>query len=280
VSRAAPACFRAGATEISSADSACFSDDSFALRRPSGATPRPAHGSTQCVVKSPLVLLADDDARTREHLRTTLTDEHLRVVETASGAEALSQAAAHNPDLVLLDLALPDLDGIQVTTMLRSRTATPILVLSANTDELRKIAAFEAGANDYVTKPVATGELLARMRVWLRLAERTRADSLDTVVEAGDLRVDLAAREAYHRGERVPLTPTQFKLFAAFMREAGKVLTHEHLTTLVWGAAAKKQRHYLRVYVGQLRKKFELGQDDPCRYFASEPGIGYRLTPR
>jgi two-component system KDP operon response regulator KdpE len=225
---------------------------------------------------SPLVLLVEDDRGMREHLRTTLAGQHLRVVETATGAEALTQAVAHNPDIVLLDLGLPDFDGLHVTSRLREWSAAPILVLSARDEELGKVALLDAGANDYVIKPVGSGELLARIRALLRVSERARAGSLSTSIEVGELKVDIAERKAYLRGEEVPLTPTQFKLFAALMRDAGKVLTHERLLATVWGPSRTKETHYLRVFMGQLRTKFER---DPvrCRYFVTEPGVGYRL---
>jgi two-component system KDP operon response regulator KdpE len=225
---------------------------------------------------APLVLLVEDDAGMRQCLRTTLTVERFRVVETESGGEALTQAAAHNPDLVVLDYVLPDLDGVQVTAKLREWSAAPIVIVSANDQEADKVAALDAGANDYVTKPFGAPELIARIRVWLRHSQRAVANSIETSIEVGDLKVDFAEHRAYLRGMEVPLTPTQFKLFAALMRDAGKVLTHEHLLATVWGPSRTKETQYLRIYMGQLRKKFE---PDPvrCRYFLTEPGVGYRL---
>jgi two-component system KDP operon response regulator KdpE len=225
---------------------------------------------------APLVLVVEDDDSTRQCIRAALNDQSLRVVETATGMEALMQAAAHNPDLVLLDYMLPDLDGLQVTTKLRSWSAAPILVVSAHDDENAKISSLDAGANDYVTKPFTTGELLARIRVWLRFLQRASAQCLDTTIEIGELKVDLSQRRAFFRGEHVALTRTQFKLFATLMRNAGRVMTHEELLSAVWGPGRAKETQYLRVYMGQLRSKFE-PDSVRCRYFVTEPGVGYRL---
>jgi len=176
----------------------------------------------------------------------------------------------------LLDFVLPDLDGIRVTTKLREHTAAPILVISARNDEHDKIAALDAGANDFLTKPFGTKELLARMRVWLRQEHRPASDAPGPDVEGGELRIDHEARLAYVRGREVRLTPTQYKLFATLMRNPDRVLTHEQLLQTVWGAAYVQETQYLRVYMGQLRHKFE---EDPSRprYFVTEAGVGYRL---
>ncbi len=212
----------------------------------------------------------------RRYLRATLVDQRLRVVETETGSEGLVQATAHNPDLVLLDLGLPDMDGIHVTTKLREWTAAPILILSARDEELEKIAALDAGANDFLTKPFGTGELLARVRVWLRHTQRATSDSLGSVLDVRDLRIDFARRLAFVAGREVRLTPTQYKLLAMMMRNAGKVLTHEQILFTVWGPAYTRETQYLRVYMGQLRQKFETDPARP-RYFITEPGVGYRL---
>jgi two-component system KDP operon response regulator KdpE len=225
---------------------------------------------------APLVLLVEDDRGMRNCLRTTLLGERFRVVETESGGEALTQAVAHNPDLVVLDYGLPDLNGTQVTARLREWSAAPIVIVSVNDHEADKVAALDAGANDYVTKPFGAPELLARIRVWLRHSQRAVANSNETAIELGELKVDFAQHRAYLRGSEVPLTPTQFKLFAALMRDAGRVLTHEQLLATVWGPSRTKETQYLRIYMGQLRRKFE---PDPvrCQYFITEPGVGYRL---
>jgi two-component system KDP operon response regulator KdpE len=224
---------------------------------------------------SPLVLVVEADRAIRKLLRSTLRDHQLRVLETGSGTEALAQAASHNPALILLDYDLPDLEGIQVTIQLREWTAAPILVLSSGRED-EKIAALDAGANDCLTKPFGTGELLARMRVWLRHTQRAASDAPSAVLEVGPLRIDFGNRLAFLHGEEIRLTPTQYKLFATMMKNAGKVMTHEQLLFSVWGPAYKRETQYLRVYMGQLRRKFEANPARP-RLFVTEPGVGYRL---
>ena len=224
----------------------------------------------------PLVLLVEDDRRMRKYLRATLADQRLRVVDAQTGSEALVQASGHNPELVILDFVLPDMDGIEVTTKLREWTTSPILILSAKDDEPEKVAALDAGANDYLTKPFRTSELLARIRVWLRHTQRASTDTLSPVLEVGGLRIDFRSRQAFAADREVGLTPTQYKLFAAMMRNAGKVLTHEQILFSVWGPAYVRETQYLRVYMGKLRQKFEKDPARP-RYFLTETGVGYRL---
>jgi two-component system KDP operon response regulator KdpE len=224
----------------------------------------------------PLVLVVDDDARMRKYVRNVLSDQHFRVVDAETGAAAVLQAAAHNPDLVVLDFALPDMDATSVTTKLREWTVSPILVLSAHGAEHNKVAVLDAGANDYLMKPFGTGELMARIRVWLRHAQRADNGSLDSLLEYGRLGIDFARRIAFVDGREAHLTPIQYRLFAMLMRNAGRVLTHEQLLLAVWGPAYTKETQYLRVYMAQLRHKFE---EDPARprYFITESGVGYRL---
>jgi two-component system KDP operon response regulator KdpE len=224
----------------------------------------------------PRILVIEDERHMRAYLRATLSDQHFRVAEAETGAEGLAQAAGHNPDFVVLDLGLPDMDGIEVTTKLREWTAVPILILSARAEEAEKIAALDAGANDYLTKPFGTGELLARIRVWLRESQRADADSLSSTLEVGGLRIDFGKRLAFVGDREVRLTPTQYKLFGTLMRNAGKILTHEQILVTVWGPAYTKETQYLRVYMGQLRQKFEKDPARP-RYLITEQGIGYRL---
>jgi two-component system KDP operon response regulator KdpE len=224
----------------------------------------------------PLVLVVEDDRGMRKYLRTTLADQRFRVVDAENGSEGLIQATGHNPDLVILDFGLPDVDGIRVTTKLREWTAAPILMISARDEEYDKVAALDAGANDYLTKPFGTGELLARIRVWLRHTQRASADSLDSSLEVGDLRIDFDKRLVFVGGREVRLTPTQYKLFGTMMRSAGKVLTHEQILFSVWGPAYTRETQYLRVYMGQLRQKLEANPARP-RYLVTEPGVGYRL---
>lgn len=223
-----------------------------------------------------VILVVDDDLRTRRYLRGVLLDQELRVVEAATGAEALAQAVAEKPDLILLDLGLPDIDGAQVTSELRKRTVAPILIVSARDEDRQKIDALDRGANDFITKPFGTSELLARIRVWLRQTRHAAANSVTSVLDVGPLRIDFDRRLAYSNGVEVPLTLTQFRLFAVLMRNAGKVMTHEQILHAVWGPQYTREIPYLRVYMGRLRQKFE---DDPAnpRYFVTEPGVGYRL---
>jgi two-component system, OmpR family, KDP operon response regulator KdpE len=222
-----------------------------------------------------IVLLVEADRRLRRQLRAVLLDSHYRVIETATGTEALEQAPVYNPDLVLLGSSLPDMDGIDVTARLREWCIAPILVISSIDREQEKVAALDAGANDFVKSPPREGELLARIRVWLRTTQRP-ANSLSMVLEVGDLRLDLARCRASVGGRDVRLTPKQYRLFAEMMRNAGKVMTHERLLMAVWGPAYSKETQYVRVYMGQLRQKFERNPTQP-RYFLTEAGVGYRL---
>jgi two-component system KDP operon response regulator KdpE len=224
-----------------------------------------------------LVLVVDDEPQVLRFLRASLGAHGYRLVEATTGEQALVEAATRAPDLVLLDLGLPDLDGVEVARRLREWSAVPIVVLSARGQENDKILALDAGADDYLTKPFGTGELLARMRVALRHADRVAAGLGDSAVETGDLRVDLAARRVLVRGEEVRLTRTEFNLLAALAKHAGKVLTHRQLLQEVWGPGSTGQSHYLRVYMGQLRHKLEEDAARP-RYLLTETGVGYRLA--
>ena len=224
----------------------------------------------------PLVLVVDDEPQLRRFLRASLPAQGYRIVEAATGEEALREAAARAPDLVLLDLGLPDLDGVEVTRRLREWSAAPIVVLSARDQEQDKIRALDAGADDYLTKPFGTGELLARMRVALRHAGRGAAAD-EPVIVIGGLQVDLAARRVAVEAREIRLTRTAYRLLALLARHAGKVLTHRQLLKEVWGPGAVDQTHYLRVYMGQLRHKIEADPAQP-RYFLTETGVGYRLA--
>jgi two-component system KDP operon response regulator KdpE len=240
-----------------------------------GGSSSPAQPRVKRAV-TPLVLLAESDSRMRAYLRTVLCDQRMRVVEADTGMQGLAHATAYNPDIVILDFGLPDLNGIQVTTKLRAWSDAPIFILSRPEDESHKVPALDSGANEYMTRPFGTGELLARIRVWLRHRQRASSHSLGTVLEVGALRVDFSKLQAFVRGDEVRLKPRQYKLFETMMRSAGKVLTHEQIMTAVWGPSHTTATQYLRVYMGQLRRKFEI---DPARpyYFLTEPGIGYRL---
>jgi len=225
-------------------------------------------------IEGPLVLVVEDEPQMRRFLRATLASHGYRVVEAATAAQGVAQATAHNPDIVLLDLGLPDGDGLEVTRRLREWSSVPIIVLSARGRETDKIEALDGGADDYLTKPFGAGELLARIRVALRHA--ARGPSSEPVVTVGELRVDLVRRQVFRGDAEVHLTPLEYKLLVELVRNAGKVLTHRQLLHAVWGPQSVDQSHYLRVYMGQLRHKLE---QDPARprYLVTEPGVGYRL---
>ncbi len=180
------------------------------------------------------------------------------------------------PDLVVLDLGLPDMDGLEVIRQLRGWSAVPIIILSARQQEGDKVLALDAGADDYLTKPFGVAELLARIRVALRHATRSTSDSESPIFEVGDLRVDLSLRQVIVEGKEVHLTPIEYKLLVTLVHHAGKVLTHRHLLREVWGPGYAEESHYLRVYVAQLRRKLEADPARP-RYLITEPGVGYRL---
>jgi two-component system, OmpR family, KDP operon response regulator KdpE len=223
-----------------------------------------------------VVLLIEDDVSMRRFLRTALRAHAWRVIEAATAREGLTQAAGRNPDVILLDLGLPDGDGLEVAPRLRRSTRAPIIVISARGREQDKVAALDLGADDYLTKPFGVPELLARMRVALRHASRPADAPEAPVFEAGQVRVDLVRRRVYRAGDEIHLTPTEYKLLATMIRHAGRVATHRQLLEEVWGANYAGQTHYLRVYMAQLRHKLE---PDPARprLLATEPGVGYRL---
>ena len=224
----------------------------------------------------PLVLLVEDESQMRTFVRLTLTSHSYRVLEVETGREALQQAAAHTPELVLLDLGLPDIDGLDVTRGLREWSVTPIIVISARGQERQKVEALDAGADDYITKPFGSAELMARIRVALRHAARTAADPLSSVVTIGQVKVDLAKRLVLVGETEVHLTPIEYKLLVVLTKHAGMVLTHKQLLDLVWGPGHAHQMQYLRVYMAQLRQKLEENPARP-RYLLTEPGVGYRL---
>jgi two-component system, OmpR family, KDP operon response regulator KdpE len=223
---------------------------------------------------SPLVLVIEDDAQMRRFLRASLNSNGYQVVEAEAGEAGVVQATARNPELVLLDLGLPDLDGLVVTQRLRQWANTPIIVISARGKEQDKIEALDAGADDYLTKPFGVGELLARIRVALRNA--ARGDSGASEFAVGDLKVDLGRRQVLLSDKEVHLTPIEYKLLAALVKHAGRVVTHRQLLREVWGPNSSDQTQYLRVYMGHLRHKLEANPSRP-RYLTTEAGVGYRL---
>ncbi len=233
----------------------------------------------------PLALIIEDEAPIRRFLRATLESRGYRVREAESARDGLLQARTQRPDLILLDLGLPDGDGLEITRHVRAESGVPIVVLSARGQEADKVAALDAGADDYLTKPFGVDELNARLRVALRHAARPAASSGAVYESAADghtLRVDTDARtvrlSAGGSGRDVRLTPTEFRLLAFLVKHAGKVLTHQQILREVWGPTHVSDVQYLRVYAGQLRQKLEPDPAQP-RFLITEPGVGYRLLP-
>ena len=222
-----------------------------------------------------LILLIEDEPQMRRFLRITLQGHGYRLVEAGTGQEGLMQAASRNPDVVLLDLGLPDLDGLEVTRRLREWAQTPIIVISAREQEQDKVKALDAGADDYLTKPFSAGELMARIRVALRHMAR-QTGKQEPVFVLQNLRVDLAQRQVFIDEKEVHLTPIEYKLLTVLVRHAGRVITHNQLLKEVWGPAHVNEVQYLRVYMTQLRHKLEVDPTRP-RFLMNEPGIGYRL---
>ncbi len=222
----------------------------------------------------PTVLVVDDEVQIRRLLRVTLEANGYRVLEAATGNDGIVEAAQRRPDVVVLDLGLPDLDGLMVLKRLREWSRVPVIILTVREADDEKVAALDAGADDYVTKPFSTPELLARLRVALR---HTQPLSDNAVFRTGDVEVDLASRRVTVRGKEVKLTPTEYAFLRLLIRNAGRVVTQRQILTEVWGPKAVEQTHYLRVYAAHLREKLEL---DPARpeLIQTEPGVGYRLV--
>jgi len=221
----------------------------------------------------PVALVIDDEVQIRRLLGITLEADGYRVIEAAGGQDGLTQAATRRPDVVLLDLGLPDLDGVTVLKRLREWSHVPVIVLSVRDRDEDKIAALDSGADDYVTKPFSTAELLARLRVALRHALPV-ADN--AIFRTGDLEVDLSSRRVTLKGNEVRLTATEYAMLRPLVRHAGKVLTHRHLLLEAWGPDYVGQTHYLRVYMARLREKLEAVPSRP-ELLITEPGVGYRL---
>jgi len=222
------------------------------------------------------VLVVDDEPQLRHLLRTTLTAHGFRVIEAETAARALIEAASHKPDLVLLDLGLPDADGQDVVTGIRKWSSMPIVVLSARTEERQKVRALDAGADDYVTKPFSVAELLARTRAALRRAVQS-TDAESELLQLGDVTIDLARRTASGPAGSIHFTPIEYRLLAALARQTGRLATQRQLLREVWGPDHIEHAHYLRVYMKQLREKIE---SDPARprFLLTETGVGYRLV--
>jgi two-component system KDP operon response regulator KdpE len=223
----------------------------------------------------PVIVVIEDDPQIRRFLRTGLQSHGFEIHEADNGKLGLVEAANRKPDLVILDLGLPDTDGVEVVRRLREWTSMPILILSARTLESDKIAALDAGADDYLTKPFGLGELLARIRVALRHAHSGTAQ--DGVFSVAELRVDLPHRRVHRDGAEVHLTPIEYRLLSVLIKHAGKVLTHRQLLKEVWGPGYVERTHYLRIYMANLREKLEADSARP-RFLLTEAGVGYRLA--
>jgi two-component system KDP operon response regulator KdpE len=223
------------------------------------------------------LLLIEDELPIRKFLGASLASAGYQLDEAETGRQGLSRASQQPPDLVILDLGLPDMDGQDVLRQLREWLSAPVIILSARDQEKQKITALDNGADDYLTKPFSTAELLARIRVALRHASRGSNDAVSAMFECGELKVDLAARRVFARGIEVHLTPIEYKLLATLVRYPGKVLTHRQLLKEVWGPHQVEETHYLRVFMANLRRKLEVDPARP-RYLLTEQGVGYRLA--
>jgi len=226
-----------------------------------------------------LVLVVEDEPQVLRFLRASLGAHGYRLVEATTGERALVEAATRLPDIVLLDLGLPDVDGVEVARRLREWSAVPVIVLSARGQENDKILALDAGADDYLTKPFGIGELRARVRAMLRRSQMQSDSGAGALHAFGDVRVDLVRRNVRRAGAEVHLTPLEYNLLVQLLINPDRVLTHHHLMDKVWGPANREKDHYLRVYVGRLRQKLEVDPARP-RHILTETGVGYRFQPQ
>jgi two-component system, OmpR family, KDP operon response regulator KdpE len=225
--------------------------------------------------KDPLILLIDDEPQILRALNTILSVNHFRVSAATSGEQGIALAVAQPPDVIILDLSLPDIDGFEVCEQIRQWSHVPIIVLSVRDQEKDKVTALDKGADDFLTKPFGIEELLARIRVALRHSKQSIGNT-QSIIHAGAVVIDLARHVVTNKGDEVRLTATEFRLLAYLAAHADRVLTHQAILTHVWGFAESDHIEYLRVYIGQLRKKFETNPNDP-QIILTEPGIGYRL---
>jgi two-component system, OmpR family, KDP operon response regulator KdpE len=232
---------------------------------------------TETPTAAAFVLLIEDEAPMRRFLRTLLTGAGYRLAEAGTAQEALLLAAQNPPDLVILDLGLPDMDGQDLLKQLREWLKAPIIILSVRDQDAQKVTALDCGADDYLTKPFSTTELLARLRGVLRRAAQAHTDEQTHVFESGNLKVDLCARKVFIRGNEVHLTPIEYKLLTTLVRQAGTVVPYQHLLKEVWGAGAVLDTQHLRVCMGTLRRKIEVNLAQP-RHVLTERGVGYRLA--
>jgi two-component system KDP operon response regulator KdpE len=223
------------------------------------------------------ILLIEDEQEIRRFLRVSLGGQGYRLLETANGRDGIMQAASQQPDLIILDLGLPDIDGMEVIRQVREWSQMPIIVLSARGQEHQKVDALDAGADDYLTKPFSVGELIARIRVAMRHTAQDSGTTDGAIFAVGDLHVDLVRRQVLVNEKELHLTPIEYRLLTTMIKHVGKVITHRQLLKEVWGPDSVYENHYLRVYMAQLRRKIECDPAQP-RYLLTEPGIGYRLS--
>ena len=235
-------------------------------------------GTAQSNGEPSRVLVVDDEPQITRVLRTVLGSQGYQVRTAGEGEAALTNFREWKPELVITDLYMPHMDGVELCKRIRMISSVPIIVLSVKGEERAKVEALDAGADDYVTKPFGTDELLARVRASLRRASAATADSELTAIDAGDFKVDLDSRRILARGQEVRLTPKEFDLFVYMARHPSRVISHKTLLEAVWGEASQEQPEYLRVFMGQLRKKLEPDPSNP-RYLVTEPWVGYRFNP-
>lgn len=226
---------------------------------------------------SATIIVVEDEAQIRRFLRTTLASEGYQVIEAETGKQGLTEAATRKPDLIILDLGLPDMDGVEVVKGIRAWSSVPVIILSARSQENDKISALDAGADDYLVKPFGAGELLARIRVALRHVTSISTGLEEGVFSVADLKVDMMHRKVTVSGAEVHLTPIEYRLLTVLVKHAGKVLTHQLLLKEVWGPNYVERAHYLRIYMGALRHKLEKDPARP-RFLLTEVGVGYRLA--
>lgn len=225
---------------------------------------------------APVIIVIEDDPAIRKFLRTSLSTQDFTVFEAETGRQGIVEAGMRKPDLMILDLGLPDMDGVEVIKAVRAWSAMPIIVLSARNYEQHKIDALDLGADDYLTKPFGFGELLARIRVALRHANRTSENPQGELFTTDNLHIDLLNRLVSVDGQEVRLTPIQFRLLSVLVKNVGKVMTHQQILREVWGPSYQENAHYLRIYMSQLRQKLEQNPTQP-RYLLTESGVGYRF---
>lgn len=224
----------------------------------------------------PLILVIEDDPPIRRFLKASLTTQDFELLEASTGGEGLALLAGRCPDVVLLDLGLPDIDGLEIIVRVREWSAVPIIIISARGQERDKIAGLDAGADDYVTKPFSVGELIARIRAALRRTARAIPGNVSSVFVSAGLSVNLDSREVLVEDRQVRFTPIEFRLLSVLVRHAGKVLTHKQLLKEVWGPGHTEDSHYLRIFIHQLRQKIETDPNRPF-YLLTDAGVGYRL---